>query len=122
MIGIYHNKDLDGISSGEIILSYQKKQNEIQSKNSFEAKILGLRAICLNTVNFNSMAFDNVYNEENHDLMITFQFNGKNWKFSLYSTKDEIDCSEIAKKFNGGGHKKASGFIFNGLLSEIFDK
>jgi nanoRNase/pAp phosphatase (c-di-AMP/oligoRNAs hydrolase) len=29
---------------------------------------------------------------------------------SLYSTKPEIDCGEIARTFGGGGHKGAAGF------------
>jgi len=31
-------------------------------------------------------------------------------KVSLRTTKDEIDVSQLAKAFNGGGHKKAAGF------------
>jgi nanoRNase/pAp phosphatase (c-di-AMP/oligoRNAs hydrolase) len=34
----------------------------------------------------------------------------KLWNVSLYSTKPEIDCGEIAKSFGGGGHKGAAGF------------
>ena len=41
---------------------------------------------------------------------MTYQFNGKHWSFSIYTTKDDIDCSAIAKKRGGGGHKKAAGF------------
>ena len=41
--------------------------------------------------------------------MIPFRFDGKEWSYSLYTTKD-IDCSALAKKYGGGGHKKAAGF------------
>jgi len=37
------------------------------------------------------------------------------WQYSLRSSKD-FDCSEIAKIFNGGGHKSASGMESTELL------
>lgn len=38
----------------------------------------------------------------------------------LSFTKDEVDCSVIAKKNGGGGHKKAAGFISTNL-KEVFN-
>ena len=32
---------------------------------------------------------------------------------SMRNNKGEIDVSKIAAKFNGGGHKKAAGFVYN---------
>jgi nanoRNase/pAp phosphatase (c-di-AMP/oligoRNAs hydrolase) len=37
----------------------------------------------------------------------------KKWRVSLYS--DKVDVSALAKKFSGGGHKGASGFITDNL-------
>lgn len=44
----------------------------------------------------------------------------------LRCVKDEINLTEIAKHFNGGGHKKASGFPMdkiklNNFINDIFD-
>lgn len=48
---------------------------------------------------------------EPYDIMIAFVCRkDKLWNVSLYSTKPEIDCGEIAKTFGGGGHKGAAGF------------
>ncbi|MCX6746042.1 MAG: bifunctional oligoribonuclease/PAP phosphatase NrnA [Candidatus Parcubacteria bacterium] len=41
-----------------------------------------------------------VLSEEENDLI----------KVSLRTTKEDIDVSQLAKAFNGGGHKKAAGF------------
>ena len=46
-------------------------------------------------------------------------------KCSLRSTKDDINVATIAKKYNGGGHEKASGFSLNSkakttLLKNLF--
>ena len=45
----------------------------------------------------------------NADLVLR---NGKIWTVSLYHAKHNtgIDLSEIAKKYNGGGHRGACGF------------
>jgi len=32
------------------------------------------------------------------------------YKVSMRSLNEKIDVAEIAKKFNGGGHRKAAGF------------
>ena len=55
--------------------------------------------------------------------MITFFYNGRHdhYTFSFYSTKEEIDCSEIAKSFGGGGHRWASGCTVKNF-EDIFDK
>jgi oligoribonuclease NrnB/cAMP/cGMP phosphodiesterase (DHH superfamily) len=40
----------------------------------------------------------------------TFYLDGKSAIFSLRSTDDGIDVSEVAKQYGGGGHKHAAGF------------
>jgi uncharacterized protein len=95
---------------GKVVIKYETILNESLCKKSFEIKFEGLRAICLNGAGFNSNVFKSVYDESKHDIMMPFQFDGKQWIVSLYTTKPEIDCSEIAKKYKGGGHRAASGF------------
>lgn len=45
------------------------------------------------------------------EILHIFHFNGKNWKNSIYSNKDDVDCSKIAESFGGGGHRGAAGFV-----------
>jgi nanoRNase/pAp phosphatase (c-di-AMP/oligoRNAs hydrolase) len=42
---------------------------------------------------------------------------------SLRSFHETVDVSEIAKKYGGGGHKKAAGFRLPGdaVVDELFD-
>lgn len=114
-------RDVDSIiKEGVTVLKYQGIVNKTQcSEASFEMNFEGLRAICVNVGLFNSDVFKSVYDESKHDIMIPFQFNGKSWRVSLYSTKPEIDCSVIAKKYKGGGHKQASGMELTDI-STIF--
>lgn len=110
------------IEDGRLILAYQKQQNERSAKFlAFECDFEGLRAICINSGGANSQLFDSVYDEAKHDVMIPFVFTGKHWTFSLYTTKNNIDCSVIAKSKGGGGHKKAAGFQLD-YLPENFKK
>jgi oligoribonuclease NrnB/cAMP/cGMP phosphodiesterase (DHH superfamily) len=108
------------IINGANILKYQMQQNERACKFcAFEYEFEGLRAICLNSGGANSQLFASVYDESKHDIMIPFVYTGKHWTYSIYTTKDNIDCSVIAKKYGGGGHKKASGFKNNSFLFDI---
>lgn len=105
--------------NGRLILAYQKNQNERACKCAFEIEFEGLRAICLNNGGANSQVFESVYDESKHDVMMPFVFTGKHWAFSLYTTKDEVDCSIIAKSKGGGGHKKAAGFQLQNLPDQF---
>ena len=47
-------------------------------------------------------------NVDDYDILVGFSFDGESWNYSLRSTK--IDCSKVAMKYGGGGHKGAAGF------------
>ena len=118
--GVVTNYPVEGIiNTGKSILEYQKTQNERACRSSFEIEFEGFRAICLNNGGANSQVFDSVYDPEKHDVMIPFVFTGKHWTFSLYTTKEEVDCSIIAKSKGGGGHKKAAGFKLKDLPEQF---
>lgn len=60
-----------------------------------------------------SQVFESKWDNTVYDVMvyITYNINKKEYTVSLYSDKDNIDCSVIAKSFWGGGHKWAAGFV-----------
>lgn len=96
------------LTDGKIALRYRDNQYASQIKAwSFFTEFEGYKAVCCNAGSVSSQLFDSV--KDDYDLMIPFVFDGKQWTVSLYTKKD-IDCSEIAKKYGGGGHKQASGF------------
>lgn len=75
----------------------------------------------LGPVGWWSQVFESVYNPELHDLMVYISYNvaKKEFSVSLYSTKEDIDASELAKQFWGGGHHGAAGFSCKTLPFEI---
>ena len=73
----------------------------------------GYRCFCMNRKG-NSLMFGDKINE--YDAVIPFYFNGERWTYSMFSNKDHIDCSEVAKSYGGGGHKGAAGWTSDKLL------
>lgn len=116
---LYENILFKTIKKGKLILSYEEKQNQMYAKGMFFETIFeGLRAVVINRSFANSKIFDSVYNPDKHDLMILFGMKRNSYKYTLYSTKDEVDVSVLAQKYGGGGHKKAAGFLSNKM--ELF--
>lgn len=101
----------EAIYKGKIIRDYEKAQNEKFIKSfGFEVEFAGYKAICANRGACNSQLFDSVWDPEKYDLMIAFVYKRGHYTVSLYSTKPDVDCSVLAKRFGGGGHKGAAGF------------
>jgi oligoribonuclease NrnB/cAMP/cGMP phosphodiesterase (DHH superfamily) len=105
------------IRTGKSTLKFLKRQYaEECERYSFEVEIEGLRAIVLNTSSSGSQNLESVYDEKKHDLMVGYRWTGSEYTYSLYSTKDGVDCGAIAKKHSGGGHKGAAGCTSKTLI------
>jgi oligoribonuclease NrnB/cAMP/cGMP phosphodiesterase (DHH superfamily) len=101
--------------AGRFIVDYEKSRNAFAAEiNSFETYFSGYRAIVLNAWPATSIMFDSVFDHERHEVMIAFGFTRGKWSVSLYANND-IDVSEIAKRYGGGGHKSAAGFVCDDL-------
>lgn len=60
---------------------------------------------------------------DNPNVEIAIIVNSKQNTVSLRTNREDIDVNEIAKQFNGGGHRKASGFKLNDLtLDEVIER
>lgn len=100
------------IRQGKVISQYRSRENERRARScSFETNLQGVRAVAINAGLTNAAVFRGVWDPSRHDLMVTFCWMSKgSWKVTLYSDKPSIDCSALARKFGGGGHKAAAGF------------
>ena len=108
------------IKNGIIIEDYRKNDAEEKCKAMYWTDtIFGHKAVIANCRG-NSMFFDSVYDKEQAELMILFNYFGpsKTWTVSLYSKNPNVECGNIAKQHGGGGHKGAAGYQTNDL-SEI---
>lgn len=107
------------IEGGEWAQHYaQRIDADLVEHKSYRIKWEGLDFLVLNTGRFNSLTFTELdVPETGHDALMGYMFNGKVWTVSLYHAKHrtDIDLSEIAKKYGGGGHKGACGFTCQSL-------
>lgn len=107
-------------NAGKNIVLYLKVQAREVYNNGFpiifKEDNIKRKFICFNAERFNPMNFDIDYHADGYDGVASFYLmQGENpaWKFSLYNSNGKVDCTKIAKKYGGGGHKGASGFILN---------
>lgn len=112
------------VKHGSIILKHQEGVNKkLIKNNSFVTHLVIHKKdgteekkdiVCVNGYG-NSMVFGDLYNQ--YDAVSIFNFNGDNFKYSMFSKKDGgMDCSIVALyykfkyKLNGGGHLHAAGW------------
>jgi len=105
------------IDKGHVILEYLHSENSEYVKSySFETEINGYRVLATNRGMIGKKVFESVWDDNKYDIACTFcRLPSKKWSVSLYSDKPDIDVSEIAKKYGGGGHAGASGFVTDKL-------
>lgn len=93
---------------------YAKRDADVMRTRSFFADFEGLKFLCLNTARCNSNTFAALDHDPDpvHDALLAFYWTGKDWSVSMYHAahRKDLDLSEIAKKFGGGGHRGACGF------------
>lgn len=72
---------------------------------------ISYKFICINKERFNPINFGIDYHKDGYDGVACFHYANSKWNFSLYNNNGEVDCSQIAKQYSGGGHRGASGFV-----------
>lgn len=107
------------IQDGDVAQAYAQRTNaSICNHLTWLMEWEGLKFLCVNHTRFNSLLFAaKDVPETGHDALLGFMFNGKSWLVSLYHAnhRKDIDLSEIAKKYGGGGHRGACGFTCDKL-------
>ncbi len=99
------------VEKGKAILSYIKHRDYRLVRNmAFEGTYKNYRFIAANMAQAGTDFFESLDNIANYDFYVSFTLNKRSqWNLSFRTTKDNVDVSEIASAFGGGGHKKASG-------------
>jgi len=102
------------IEKGKVIKQYIDSENTFYREYySYEIEIEGLKCLVVNKKT-NSWVFGDKIND--YPLVIVWVFNGMKYSYSIFSVDKNIDCSKIAEKYGGGGHKGAAGFSSDELL------
>lgn len=86
---------------------------------SFEAYVDEVKVVAMNTTEFSSKVFDSLTPDwlDGRKIKALMPFcimPGGKVRFSLYKcVEDGVDCCEVSKRFGGGGHAGAAGFVLD---------
>lgn len=105
----------DICNAGEKVVDYLKFENKIYHCDmyGFEVWFHGYKCFALNRKGPSTMFGEYV---DEYDIVIPYYYDGYLWRYSLFTTSENIDCEEIARKHGGGGHEKAAGFQTKDLI------
>lgn len=104
---------------GEAIQKYLEFENKEYHVNMYGFEYTlpkehgGYKCFCLNRKG-NSLMFGDKVNE--YDAVIPFYYNNGKWTYSMFTTKDNVDCESTARSYGGGGHLKAAGWVTDELI------
>ena len=106
------------IQDGEAILRYQKTVIDSHVRHAVMGSIAGWNVPMVNATTLFSEIAGQIANGFPFGACYFDRHDGKR-QFSLRSTPEGIDVSEVAKLFGGGGHKHAAGFELSGDPSNL---
>lgn len=102
------------IEDGKLVKQYIDQDNTYYRNHfAYETEIKGLKCLVVNKKS-NSWIFGEKYND--YPIVMVWVFNGTKYSYSIFSSNPNVDCSKIAEKYGGGGHKGAAGFASDELL------
>lgn len=113
----------DIIDKGKIILSYQRASDKILMRRAFKIDFEGYKTLVINASGVNTLTFKAHRHYKKFQLFMAFNYNFKSGKFAvtIFTENKFIDAVDIAKRYGGGGHQGAAGFLIETEeLLEIF--
>jgi oligoribonuclease NrnB/cAMP/cGMP phosphodiesterase (DHH superfamily) len=114
----------DAVKRGSYILAYSKTVVKKVADKAADRRMEGLHVMVVNSPHWMSEIGARLAPDCDFALIWYYDHNDCDVKVSLRSFHEHVDVSEIAKKFGGGGHRKAAGFRLPGdvNIDSIFDK
>ena len=113
----YYNDIAGALDAGEVIAKYEATSNEEYIDTwGFGSELEGIKCYCVNRKS-NSKIFGDLFYK--YPMVCVFSFTREGiYSYSIFSNDKNIDCSKIAEKYHGGGHKRAAGFSYPKNLFE----
>lgn len=102
---------VEQLLEGGRVVQYAKTQenDSIIKAFGFTIQFEGFCLLACNAARYNSQLFTAGLKPE-HDGCLGFNWDGQQWRVSLYTDKPGVDLSPVAVKYGGGGHRGACGF------------
>ena len=113
----------DAVKRGSYILAYSKTVIKKVCEKAAQRRYQGMDVMVVNSSHWMSEIGNRLSHDCDFAVIWYYDHEDRKNKVSLRAFHDNVDVSEIAKRFGGGGHKKAAGFALpNGKhIEEIFD-
>jgi oligoribonuclease NrnB/cAMP/cGMP phosphodiesterase (DHH superfamily) len=114
----------DAVKRGSYILAYSKTVVKKVCEKAQARKLDDKDVLVVNASHWMSEIGARLAPDCDFALIWYWDHEAEHTKVSLRAFHDTVDVAEIAKKFGGGGHKKASGFQLDKSvhIEDIFDK
>jgi len=107
------------VQKGMVIEKYKLIQNQrLVEIWAYEVEFEGYTCLVLNCSNTLDR-LSNTLTERGNKVVILYTFDGSKYTVSLYTVDPTVDVEVIAKKYGGGGHPHASGFVIRELPFHI---
>lgn len=105
------NNIVEQLLEGGRVVQYAKTQenDSIIKAFGYTIQFEGFCLLACNAARYNSQLFAAGLKPE-HDGCLGFNWDGQQWRVSLYTDKPGVDLSPVAVKYGGGGHRGACGF------------
>jgi oligoribonuclease NrnB/cAMP/cGMP phosphodiesterase (DHH superfamily) len=109
-------------------IKYQEYKNYLLKRNMHIGQNMKLGGYKVLVANFGAVGLasdlGNKMSEQNptYDFVILWSYHSSNKEYSimLRTRNDNIDLSQLAKKFGGGGHPRAARFAWKGPIEELW--
>lgn len=113
----------DAVKRGSYILAYSKTVIKKVCDKASSRKFGNFDVLVVNSSHWMSELGSNLAKDCDFAMIWYYDHDEKNYRCSLRSFHDTVDVSEVAKKFGGGGHRKAAGFVLGADVhpDSIFD-
>jgi oligoribonuclease NrnB/cAMP/cGMP phosphodiesterase (DHH superfamily) len=114
----------DAQERGAYILAYSKTVISKITKQAARRKLFGKDVLVVNSPHWMSEIGNALSVKCDYAVIWYWDHDMQQVKVSLRAHHDDADVSEIAKRFGGGGHRKAAGFALpvGQMIESIFDK
>jgi oligoribonuclease NrnB/cAMP/cGMP phosphodiesterase (DHH superfamily) len=114
----------DAVKRGSYILAYSKTVVKKVCEKASNRKIDGKDVMVVNASHWMSEIGSRLAPDCDFAMIWYWDHEARETKVSLRAFHDAVDVSEVAKKYGGGGHKKAAGFQLppGRHIEDLFDK
>ena len=114
----------DAVKRGSYILAYSKTVVKKVCEKASNRKVDGKDVMVVNASHWMSEIGSRLAPDCDFAMIWYWDHEARETKVSLRAFHDAVDVSEVAKKYGGGGHKKAAGFQLppGKHIEDLFDK